>query len=153
MIKHIVLFKFRDPEDCVETAREKLHSMVGVIPEILSMTTGADFLHKKRVCRAKHVQPFFRHRTKDAQRQPAGGERLPLHHGARKRKVQRQTAHLFLKKVLGGLQYGKGLTVYFFRIGNRRVARQPVAQIGAQHQRMQVGLLLHPLGQHFYQLG
>ena len=48
MIKHIVLFKFRDPEDCVETAREKLHSMVGVIPEILSMTTGADFLHSQR---------------------------------------------------------------------------------------------------------
>jgi len=48
MIKHIILFQFRDPEDCIPTAREKLHSMQAVIPEILSMETGADIVHSGR---------------------------------------------------------------------------------------------------------
>ena len=42
MLKYIVLFKFRDPEACLPTVIEKLHGMVGKIPEILSMETGAD---------------------------------------------------------------------------------------------------------------
>ena len=41
MLKYIVLFKFRDPEECLPTVIEKLHGMVGKIPEILSMETGA----------------------------------------------------------------------------------------------------------------
>ena len=45
MLKYIVLFKFRDPEECLPTVIEKLHSMEGVIPEILSMETGADIWH------------------------------------------------------------------------------------------------------------
>ena len=48
MIKHVVLFQFHDPEECIPTAREKLHSMVGKIPEICSMETGADFWHGER---------------------------------------------------------------------------------------------------------
>ena len=45
MLKYIVLFKFRDPEACLPTVIEKLHGMVGKIPEILSMETGADIWH------------------------------------------------------------------------------------------------------------
>ena len=45
MLKYIVLFKFRDPEECLPTVIEKLHSKEGVIPEILSMETGADIWH------------------------------------------------------------------------------------------------------------
>ena len=48
MIRHIILFQFRDPEECIPTAREKLHSMQEVIPEILSMETGADIVHSGR---------------------------------------------------------------------------------------------------------
>lgn len=48
MIKHIILFQFRDPEDCIPTVMEKLHSMESVIPEIRSMETGKDFLHSGR---------------------------------------------------------------------------------------------------------
>lgn len=45
MLKYIVLFKFRDPLECLPIVVEKLHSMEGVIPEILSMETGADLWH------------------------------------------------------------------------------------------------------------
>lgn len=45
MLKYIVLFKFRDPEECLPTVIEKLHSMEGIIPEILSMETGVDLWH------------------------------------------------------------------------------------------------------------
>lgn len=45
MLKYIVLFKFRDPQDCLSTVVEQLHSMEGRIPEILSMETGADLWH------------------------------------------------------------------------------------------------------------
>ena len=48
MIKRIILFQFRDSEDCIPTVREKLHSMQQVIPEILSMETGADIVHSGR---------------------------------------------------------------------------------------------------------
>ena len=48
MIKHIILFQFRDPAECIPTVMEKLHSMEAVIPEIRSMETGADFLHSGR---------------------------------------------------------------------------------------------------------
>jgi len=45
MIKYIVLFKFRDPEECIPMVIQKLHSMEAVIPEILSMETGIDIWH------------------------------------------------------------------------------------------------------------
>ena len=45
MLKYIVLFKVRDPEDCLPTVVEKLHGMMGKIPEILSMETGMDIWH------------------------------------------------------------------------------------------------------------
>ena len=45
MIKYIVLFKFRDSEECLPGVIEHLHAMEGVIPEILSMETGADVWH------------------------------------------------------------------------------------------------------------
>lgn len=45
MLKYIVLFKFRNPEECLPTVIEKLHSMEHRIPEILSMETGEDIWH------------------------------------------------------------------------------------------------------------
>lgn len=48
MIKHIVLFQFRDPDVCVPVARQKLHALEAVIPEIVSMETGRDFLGSAR---------------------------------------------------------------------------------------------------------
>ncbi len=46
MLKYIVLFKLRDPEECLPTIIEKLHSMEDMIPEIISMETGVDIWHK-----------------------------------------------------------------------------------------------------------
>lgn len=45
MLKYIVLFKFRDPEECLPTVVEKLHGMMGKIPQIKSMETGTDIWH------------------------------------------------------------------------------------------------------------
>jgi len=45
VVKYIVLFQFRDPEDCLPEVIEALHGMEGKIPEILSMETGADIWH------------------------------------------------------------------------------------------------------------
>lgn len=45
MIKYIVLFKFRDPEACLPGVIAALHGMMGNIPQILSMETGADLWH------------------------------------------------------------------------------------------------------------
>lgn len=45
MLKYIVLFKFRDPEECLPTVVEKLRGMMGKIPEIRSMEIGADVWH------------------------------------------------------------------------------------------------------------
>lgn len=51
MLKYIVLFQFRDPEECLPTVIEKLYSMVEIIPEILSMEIGADLWHNgERSC-------------------------------------------------------------------------------------------------------
>lgn len=47
MLKYIVLFKFRDPMECLPTVIEKLHSMESIIPEILSMETGVDIWKKE----------------------------------------------------------------------------------------------------------
>ena len=47
MLKYIVLFKFRDPEACLPTVIEKLHGMMGKIPQIRSMETGADIWHNE----------------------------------------------------------------------------------------------------------
>lgn len=48
MLKYIVLFKFYDPKECLPTVIEKLHSMMPVIPEILSMETGIDIWHNEQ---------------------------------------------------------------------------------------------------------
>lgn len=48
MVKHIILFKFRDPEDCISEASEKLLGLKALIPEIRSIETGRDFLHSGR---------------------------------------------------------------------------------------------------------
>ena len=45
MYKYIVLFKFRDPEECLPTVAEKLRGMMGKILEIRSMEIGADVWH------------------------------------------------------------------------------------------------------------
>lgn len=49
MIKHIVCFKLKDnsEENCLKTA-EILKSMEGVVPQIIHIETGIDFLHSPR---------------------------------------------------------------------------------------------------------
>ncbi len=49
MIKHIVLFKLKNPtpSEC-ERAKEVLLSMRGKVPEIVDMEVGIDFLHSER---------------------------------------------------------------------------------------------------------
>ena len=48
MIKHIVLFRFDDPDVCIPVVKEKLYALRDVIPEIVDMQIGADFLHSPR---------------------------------------------------------------------------------------------------------
>lgn len=49
MIKHIVCFKLKDnsKENCLKTA-EILKSMEGVVPQIIDIEVGVDFLHSPR---------------------------------------------------------------------------------------------------------
>ena len=48
MIKHIVLFKFENPEENIPIVRESLYALCDKIPEIVHMQIGADFLHSGR---------------------------------------------------------------------------------------------------------
>ncbi|MEG1523784.1 MAG: Dabb family protein [Clostridia bacterium] len=48
MIKHIVFTKFSNPEENVPVARELLQALPAQIPQIISLETGADFLHSDR---------------------------------------------------------------------------------------------------------
>lgn len=48
MIQHIVFTKFSDPATCVPKARALLAALPAQIPEIVTLTTGADVLHSDR---------------------------------------------------------------------------------------------------------
>ena len=48
MVKHIVLFRFENPAENNPVVREKLYALRDVIPEIVDMQLGADFLHSER---------------------------------------------------------------------------------------------------------
>ena len=48
MIKHIVFTRFENPSEQAPEAAEKLRSLVGIIPEIVSLETGLDILHSER---------------------------------------------------------------------------------------------------------
>ena len=48
MIQHMVFTKFEHPETDVPEARRLLSALPGQIPEIVSLTTGADVLHSER---------------------------------------------------------------------------------------------------------
>ena len=48
MIKHIVFTKFENPAENVPAARALLHALPGLIPEIVTLETGADVLHSDR---------------------------------------------------------------------------------------------------------
>ena len=47
MIKHIVCFKLKNPEDAVK-AKEILLSMDGKVPQLRSIEVGIDLLHSER---------------------------------------------------------------------------------------------------------
>ena len=47
MIKHIVFFKIKEGES-VEEAKKVLLSMKGIVPEIVELEVGTDFLHSAR---------------------------------------------------------------------------------------------------------
>lgn len=47
MIKHIVLFKLKDPA-CAEKTREMLLSMKGVVSQIREIEVGIDYAHTER---------------------------------------------------------------------------------------------------------
>lgn len=48
MIRHIVFTKFANPQEDVPAARALLAALPEQIPEIVSLETGADFLHSQR---------------------------------------------------------------------------------------------------------
>ncbi len=48
MIKHIVLFKFENPEENIPVVRDSLYALRDKIPEIVDMQIGADFMHSGR---------------------------------------------------------------------------------------------------------
>lgn len=58
MFRHIVLFRFSDPEECIPVVREKLLALKSVIPEIVEMEFGADELHTQRSFDAALIVTF-----------------------------------------------------------------------------------------------
>ncbi len=48
MIKHIVLTKFRDPDEAAPEAARRLLALPAAIPEIVSMEAGRDFMGSER---------------------------------------------------------------------------------------------------------
>ncbi len=48
MVRHIVFFKFEDPEVNIPVVRDSLYALVDKIPEIVHMQIGADFMHSER---------------------------------------------------------------------------------------------------------
>lgn len=78
MVKHIVLFRFGDPETDVPVVRDSLLALRGVVPSIVDMEFGTDFLHSERSFDCALIVTF---------RDRAGLEaydRDPVHNEARK---------------------------------------------------------------------
>jgi len=51
MIKHIVCFMLKDKsEENCRKAAEMLETMRGLVPQIIEMSVGVDFLHSERSC-------------------------------------------------------------------------------------------------------
>ncbi|MDR0695998.1 MAG: Dabb family protein [Christensenellaceae bacterium] len=48
MIKHIVLYKLKNPDLDTEKTVDVLRSMVGRVPQIIELETGIDFLKSER---------------------------------------------------------------------------------------------------------
>ena len=48
MVRHIVFFRFENPEENIPIVRESLYALKDKIPEIVHMQIGADFLHSGR---------------------------------------------------------------------------------------------------------
>ncbi len=62
MITHIVLFRFTDPNDAVES-RQRLLSLVGKIPGMHSLEAGLDFTKSER---SAHLGLITRHASRAA---------------------------------------------------------------------------------------
>lgn len=58
MVKHVLLFKFKDPEVCLETVGEKLRALAPQIPSIVSLTYGKDILGSPRSYHAALLVTF-----------------------------------------------------------------------------------------------
>lgn len=48
MVRHIVFFRFEDPEVNIPIVRDSLYALKDKIPEIVDMQIGADFMHSPR---------------------------------------------------------------------------------------------------------
>ena len=48
MFKHVLLFKFIDPEVCAPVVGQKLLALKQTVPEIVEIEYGLDELHKDR---------------------------------------------------------------------------------------------------------
>ena len=48
MVRHIVFFRFEDPEVNIPIVRESLYALRDKIPQIVNMQIGADFMHSPR---------------------------------------------------------------------------------------------------------
>lgn len=48
MVRHIVFFRFEDPEVNIPIVRDSLYALRDKIPEIVDMQIGADFKHSER---------------------------------------------------------------------------------------------------------
>ena len=48
MVRHIVFFRFENPEVNIPVVRDSLYALKDKIPEIVDMQIGADFLHSER---------------------------------------------------------------------------------------------------------
>lgn len=48
MVRHIVFFRFEDPEVNIPIVRDSLYALRDKIPQIVNMQIGADFMHSQR---------------------------------------------------------------------------------------------------------
>ena len=48
MVRHIVFFRFENPEENIPIVRDSLYALKDKIPQIVDMQIGADFMHSQR---------------------------------------------------------------------------------------------------------
>ena len=48
MVRHIVFFRFENPEENIPIVRDSLYALRDKIPQIVDMQIGADFMHSQR---------------------------------------------------------------------------------------------------------